>query len=76
MISRPRHFESLSIKDLLLARNVYHYHLMNKANVVGTAIGRYLSLSKSSGPIWHMLRNPMYAGASAFGKTESPTKVI
>jgi excisionase family DNA binding protein len=26
--------------------------------------------------IWHMLRNPMYAGAYAFGKTEVRTKVI
>jgi excisionase family DNA binding protein len=26
--------------------------------------------------IWHMVRNPMYAGAYAFGKTESRTKVI
>jgi DNA invertase Pin-like site-specific DNA recombinase len=26
--------------------------------------------------IWHILRNPMYAGAYAFGKTESRTKVI
>jgi hypothetical protein len=26
--------------------------------------------------IWHMLRNPMYAGAYAFGKTESRTTVI
>jgi DNA invertase Pin-like site-specific DNA recombinase len=26
--------------------------------------------------IWHMLRNPMYAGAYAFGKTETRTKVI
>ncbi len=26
--------------------------------------------------IWHMLRNPMYAGAYAFGKTESRTRVI
>ena len=42
MLPRPNHFESLSIKDLLLARDVYHYHLMDKANVVGTAIGRYL----------------------------------
>ncbi len=42
MIPPPNHFDSLSIKDLLLARDVYHYHLMNKANVVGTAIGRYL----------------------------------
>ena len=26
--------------------------------------------------IWHMVRNPMYAGAYAFGKTESRTQVI
>jgi DNA invertase Pin-like site-specific DNA recombinase len=26
--------------------------------------------------IWHMVRNPMYAGAYAFGKTESRTKVL
>ena len=26
--------------------------------------------------IWHMLRNPMYAGAYAFGKTEVRTKVV
>ena len=35
-------FRSLSVKDLLQARDQYHYHLMNKANVVGTAIGLYL----------------------------------
>jgi len=26
--------------------------------------------------IWHMLRNPMYAGGYAFGKTESRTRVV
>jgi DNA invertase Pin-like site-specific DNA recombinase len=26
--------------------------------------------------IWHMLRNPMYAGAYAFGKTEARTRLI
>ncbi len=26
--------------------------------------------------IWHMMRNPMYAGAYGFGKTESRTKVV
>lgn len=34
-------FNSLSVKDLLEARDLFHVHLMNKANVVGTAIGRY-----------------------------------
>lgn len=35
-------YRSLSMKDLLDARELYHYHLMNKPNVVGTAIGLYL----------------------------------
>jgi hypothetical protein len=39
-------FGSLSIADLLAARDQYHFHLMNKANVVGTAIGRYLIRDK------------------------------
>ena len=34
-------FSSLSIKDLLQARDLFHYHLMNKKNVVATAIGLY-----------------------------------
>ncbi len=37
-----KNFAALSIKDLLYARDLYHYHLMNKVHVVGTAIGRYL----------------------------------
>jgi len=34
-------FASLSIKDLLEARQAYHVHLANLENVVGTAIGKY-----------------------------------
>ena len=34
-------FNNLSVKDLLEARDLFHVHLMNKENVVGTAIGRY-----------------------------------
>jgi hypothetical protein len=34
-------FRTLSIKDLLDAREHYHLHLMNKRNVTATAIGRY-----------------------------------
>ena len=37
-----RNFSSLSVRDLLEARDLYHYHLIHKANVVGTAIGLYL----------------------------------
>ncbi|WP_050425892.1 hypothetical protein [Bradyrhizobium tropiciagri] len=35
-------FANLSVHDLLEARDTYHYHLLSKANVVGTAIGLYL----------------------------------
>ncbi len=37
-----RNFNSLSVKDLLEARDQYHFQLINKSNVVGTAIGLYL----------------------------------
>ena len=35
-------FDQLSIADLLRARDTYHFHLMSKENVVGTAVGYYL----------------------------------
>lgn len=35
-------FSSLSLKDLIEAGDLYHFHLMSKANVVGTAVGLYL----------------------------------
>ena len=34
-------FSSRSLKDLLDARDAYHIHLMHKAHVVATAVGRY-----------------------------------
>jgi hypothetical protein len=34
-------FNSLSLRDLLEAREAYHVHLVNMVNVVATAIGRY-----------------------------------
>jgi hypothetical protein len=36
-----RNFASLSTRDLLEARDLYHWHLIHKPNVVGTAIGLY-----------------------------------
>jgi hypothetical protein len=36
-----RDYSSLSVKDLLDARDTYHVHLAHLANVVATAIGRY-----------------------------------
>lgn len=35
-------FSTLSLSDLLEARDQFHIHLMHKANVVGTAVGKYL----------------------------------
>src|ERR1700749_3907690 len=34
-------FSSLSIKDLVEARDLFHYHLMNTTNEPATAIGLY-----------------------------------
>lgn len=34
-------YTALSISDLLAARDLYHLHLMNKKNVVATAVGYY-----------------------------------
>ena len=39
---KDRRFSSLSIKDLLEAREAYHVHLAHLDNVFATAIGRYL----------------------------------
>jgi len=43
-------FSSLSLKDLIEARDLYHFHLMSKANVVGTAVGLYLIRDKEVWP--------------------------
>lgn len=40
-LERDDDFSALSIRDLLVARDEFHLHLVHKANVVGTAIGRY-----------------------------------
>lgn len=44
-------FSTLSLKDLIEARDLYHFHLMSKANVVGTAIGLYLIRDKEDWPM-------------------------
>lgn len=43
-------FSMLGIKELLNAREQYHVHLMNKRNVVATAIGRYFIRSDEDWP--------------------------
>ncbi len=47
--SGPR-YDQLSLKDLLDARDLYHIHLMQHANVVATAIGRYRIRKSDSWP--------------------------
>jgi hypothetical protein len=50
-----RDFSSLSIKDLLDAREAYHVHLAHLQAVYATAIGRYLIRDKDSNA-----RNPQH----------------
>ena len=40
-LEEGKKYQSLSIKDLLEARDAYHVFLMRKKNVIGTAIGKY-----------------------------------
>lgn len=54
-LSEASNFPALSIRTLLEARALYHWHLMHKANVIATAIGRYLI--RDSDP-WPSRENP------------------
>jgi hypothetical protein len=58
VLDAETNFPSLSIKDLLEARDLYHFHLLNKANVVGTAIGLYLIRDKEPWPSRNGKRAP------------------
>jgi hypothetical protein len=40
-LSLENNFALLSLRDLLAAREHFHWHLMHKQNVVATAVGRY-----------------------------------
>ena len=42
-------FPSLSLRDLLEAREAYHVHLMSLSSVVATAIGRFREMRRWSG---------------------------
>ena len=41
LFKNSSNFASLSLKDLVEARDLFHNHLSNKKNVVGTALGLY-----------------------------------
>ena len=49
-IGDDTNFGTLSLRDLIEARDQYHSHLMSKANVVGTAIGLYLIRTDEAWP--------------------------
>ena len=49
-LAQPSNIRNLSLRDLLDARDAYHWHLMNKANVVGTAVGAYLIRNEDGSP--------------------------
>jgi len=49
-LSPDKDFNMLSLRDLLEARDLFHIHLMHKANVVATAVGRYLIRTADAWP--------------------------
>jgi hypothetical protein len=49
-LKSERNYSSLSVKDLLEARNHYHWHLTHMRNVVGTAVGLYYIRSTDPWP--------------------------
>ena len=50
LFASPTDFNLLSLHDLLAARDNFHLHLINKANVVATAVGRYRIRSSDPWP--------------------------
>jgi hypothetical protein len=53
MLSNPQNeqdFGTLSLRDLIEARDLYHFHLINKSKVIGTAIGLYLIRNEEKWP--------------------------
>jgi hypothetical protein len=50
LFASPTDFNLLSLHDLLAARDNFHLHLINKANVLATAVGRYRIRSSDPWP--------------------------
>lgn len=50
ILGAERNYASPSVKDLLEARDLYHYHLTHKASVFGAAVGVYLIRKSDSWP--------------------------
>lgn len=74
-------FDSLSFRDLLDARDVYHAHLMNYPHVVATAIGRYRiriedSWPEPDGAVKHKGSGPRTLGNSEVRSYSWPTILV
>ncbi len=63
-----RDFASLSVRDLLDARDAYHVHLSHLENVVATAIGRYLLHERD----WYATHPPDEPRPDGFGRPSEP----
>ena len=63
-------YNNLSVRDLVEARDMFHAHLINKRNVVATAIGRYL-IRKAD-----IDDNGKYKGSSGTERTLANSLVI
>jgi hypothetical protein len=64
-------FNLLSLHDLLAARDNFHLHLINKANVIATAVGRYRI--RSSDP-WPSQEHP--AGGDTLVHGQRPPRTL
>jgi hypothetical protein len=64
-------FNLLSLHDLLAARDNFHLHLINKANVIATAVGRYRI--RSSDP-WPSQDHP--AGGDTLVRGQRPPRTL
>jgi hypothetical protein len=73
LLGVERNFASLSTKDLLEARDLYHWHLIHKANVVGTAIG--LSRIRKSDP-WPSQERSDVEQAKGTGNQPKPERTF
>ena len=79
-VQQAVHLVFAKMTELGSARQVLLWFRREKTNLPALALDRpgqqIIWKLPVYNTIWHMLRNPAYAGGYAFGKTESRTKVI
>lgn len=59
-ITNGTNYHHLSVKDLIEARDLFHIHLMNKRNVIATAISRYRVRKSDLDPDGNYIPNKIY----------------